>query len=112
NLCGLSKNAAVPVKPQVVAKSYRVDHQGVAGPRGRRVPLPRRHWVLGQRTAVSEYLPVNAIKLVEHHKKARRVDKLQIVREPIRTQKQIGKAPDVWIVFCQRRNAVLNQRSE
>src|SRR5438093_9917677 len=74
--------------------------------------LPGRIRVLRQWTAIREYLAVNAIKLVEHHKKPRRLDKLQIVREPIRTQKQIGKAPDVWIIFRQSRNAFLNEGRE
>src|SRR5262245_33258979 len=98
NLCGLSNHAAGPIDPEVVAKSDCFDYKRVARPRRRGIPLPRRIRVLRQRTAISEYLAVNAIHLVEHHEKIGRVNKLEIVREPICTQKLIGKALDVWII--------------
>jgi hypothetical protein len=102
-------DAAVPVYPKVVAESDRVDDQRVARPRGRGVSLPRRIWILRQRTAIREYLAVNAIHLVEHQEKTRRLDKLHIVRQPVRTQKKIGKTPDVWITFRLICNALFNQ---
>src|SRR5262249_46968602 len=107
HLGGFRNDAAVPVDPKVVAKSDRVYHQRVARPRRRRISLPRRIRILWQRTGISEYLTVNAIILVQHHKKVRRVDKLEIVREPIRAQKEIRKTPDVRIIYSEVRCPLL-----
>src|SRR5689334_15320909 len=40
NFCGLGKDTAVPIDPEVVTKSDRFDDQCVPGPRGCRIPLP------------------------------------------------------------------------
>src|SRR5918993_1087017 len=87
HLCGPRNHAAVPVDPEVVAKSDAVDHQRVAVPRRRRIALPR--WIrrLGQRPAVGEDLAVGAVVLVQHHQQILRLDELEKVREPVGTQK-------------------------
>ena len=59
--------------------------------------------------AIREYLAVNTIHLVEHEEKTRCLDKLHVVRQPVRTQKKIGETSDMRIIFRLIRDALLNQ---
>ena len=78
------EHAAVPIDPSVVAQADRVDHQGIAGPLGGRIPLPRRRRILGQRPSVREDLAVTGVHLVEHRQDVRFVNELEHMWEPVR----------------------------
>ena len=91
-------HTSVPIDPRVVAQSNRVDHQGVPGPIGRRISLPRRVRVDRQRARVGEHLTVSTVHFVQHHQKAGFVHELQQMRQAVRANKIVRQTPDVGVV--------------
>ena len=63
DLRGIGHGAALAVEPGSVAEADGVGDQGVAIPLCGRKTIPRRVGILGQRTAIGEYLPVGDVAL-------------------------------------------------
>src|SRR5688572_27213182 len=105
-------HAAIPVDPDVVAKSDRVDHQRIVGPHGRRVSLPGWIRVWRQRAAIREDLAVYAVVLVQHDQQVRRLDELEVMGQPVRTREGIGKAADMRVVDGLVRRSLIDQSGE